>query len=155
MLDQVRTEALIRMAQEEAATALALGNPPFGAILTDLDGNVILSAHNTQYSDSDPTAHSEINALRTVGRLRGTIFFDDLVLFTNASPCSMCLSAAIKAHITRFYFGAPAEGHMDPWLPAEEVAARSSLKIELHGGILAEECRAQIAAARDVIRPLD
>jgi tRNA(Arg) A34 adenosine deaminase TadA len=73
MLEQSRVEALVRLAQAEAAKAIAEGNPPFGAVLTDAEGKVVIAAHNTQNSDLDPTAHSEINLLRAAGKGLGSI----------------------------------------------------------------------------------
>ena len=142
---------LIRASQREAALAVAEGNPPFGCVITDLGLHVVARAHNTELSAADPTAHAEMNALRQLARRLGTGRLEGYVSFANASSCSMCASALIKAGITRFYYGAPPESLMDPWLPMEEVAARSRRPIELHGPILGDECAAQIAAGRDLL----
>lgn len=65
----------------------------------------------------------------------------------------MCFSGSIKARITKFYYGAPPEPHMDPWLPMENIVALSKLPLEVHGPILGDECAAQIAQGRDAIAP--
>ena len=140
---------LIRACQREAAVAIATGNPPFGCVITDADLRVVGRAHNTELSDADPTAHAEMNALRQLSRRLGTGRLHGHVSFANASSCSMCMSALIKAGLTRYYYGAPPEPLMDPWLPMDEVAARSRRAIEVHGPILGDECAAQIAAGRD------
>ncbi len=149
--DKSTKEKLIALAQEQAQKAIDGGNPPFGAILTDATGNVIGAAYNTQNSDTDPTAHAEIKLLRDVGQKLKTRYLPGYYLFGNAEPCSMCMSGAIKAKITNFYFGAPHEPSMDPELTAEDVASRAKNKIHLEGNILKEACEAQIKLGREIV----
>lgn len=144
-------EELIRECQAEADKSIKSGNPPFGCVITDSEGNIVARDHNTQNSDNDPTAHAEIKALRQLGQKIGSRYLDGYVMFANASSCSMCFSGSIKAHITKFYYGAPPEPSMNPWLPMEEVAAKCSDTIEVHGPILANECAHQIANGRKAV----
>lgn len=58
------------------------------------------------------------------------------------------MSGAVKARITKFYFGAPPEPTMNPWLPMELVAAESKNKVEIHSPINGTECTEQIASDR-------
>ena len=155
MLAQATIEHLIRLTQQEAAQAVAEGNAPFGAVLTDSEGNVIASAHNTQNSDGDPTAHGEINLLRAAAKKLNALVFSEYLLFVNAEPCSMCMSVCIKAKIRHIYFGAPHEPHLDPYLPAAEVASRAKETITLYPRILKESCIQQIAEARQHTPPTD
>ena len=37
---------------------------PFGAVIIDLDGNVISTGNNKVFANNDPTAHAEIVAIR-------------------------------------------------------------------------------------------
>jgi len=147
-ISSARAEELIRLTQEEAEVAIGEGNVPIACVVTDYGGKVLAQAHNTQNADSDPTAHAEINALRLLGSQMGTRYLDDLVIFSNAEICSMCASACIKAHIYSFYYGAPAETTMDPWLPLEEIAKVSRKPIHIVGPVLGEECASQIARGR-------
>jgi tRNA(Arg) A34 adenosine deaminase TadA len=155
MLEQSLVEELIRLAQAEAAKAIGEGNPPFGAVLTDAQGKVVITAHNSQSSDFDPTAHSEINLLRAAGKALGSISLSGYLLFSNAEPCSMCMSASIKAGIRHIYYGAPHEPHLDPYLPAADVVKRAKEPIFLYPDILREECIRQIAEARKITPPTD
>ena len=150
-LDQPKKEQLIKLAQGQAQKSIDSGNPPFGAVLTDAQGNVIEAAYNTQNSDIDPTAHAEINLLRKTGKKLGTRYFPGYILFANAEPCSMCMSAAIKAQIAHFYFGALHEPSMDPELSAQDVASRAKNKIRLEGSILQESCETQIKGGRETL----
>jgi tRNA(Arg) A34 adenosine deaminase TadA len=147
-MTEERTIELIKECQSEAQKAIDSGNPPFGCVITDAEGNIVARAFNTQNSDTDPVAHAETKALTQLGKKLRSRYLDGYVIFANASSCSMCMSGAIKAHITRFYFGAPPEPSMDPWLPMEEVASKAKNPIEVHGPILGDECAAQIADGR-------
>ena len=143
-------ESLIRECMAEAQKAIDSGNPPFGCIITDKDGNIKVRAHNTQQSDNDPSAHAEINAMRSLGQKIKSRYLDGYIMFANASSCSMCMSGAIKAHITSFYFGAPPELSMDPWLTMSDIAAKSKLEVEVHGPILGDECSKQVTQGREL-----
>jgi len=143
-------EKLVRECMNEAQKAIDSGNPPFGCVITDKDGNIKAKGHNTQQSNNDPTAHAEINAMRILGGKIGSRYLDDYVMFANASSCSMCMSGAVKAHITEFYFGAPPEPSMNPWITMDEVAEKSKNEIGVHGPVLGDECATQIAEGRNI-----
>jgi tRNA(adenine34) deaminase len=143
-----RTIALIRICQEEAEACIAAGDPPFGCVLTDLEGNILMRDRNTQNSDTDPTGHAEINAIRKLCVKKASRRLDHCVLFSNAESCSMCMSAAIKAHIRHFRFGAPTEESLDPMLTPQDIAARSKEPLDIHRSILSQECADQIARGR-------
>lgn len=149
-----RAEEIIRLCQSEAEIAISEGNVPIASITTDMDGNVLVTAHNTQNTDNDPTAHGEINALRKLSALRGNRYLDGCVIFGNAEICSMCASAGIKAHIYAYYYGAPAEPSMDPWLPVTDIAKVSKNPLYIEGPILGEDCAAQITRGRVQIENL-
>jgi tRNA(adenine34) deaminase len=142
-------ESLIRLCMREAALAATGGNPPFGAVLMDADGRILATAHNKQVSSNDPTAHAEINVLRTGGAIRRSASLDGCGIAVNAEPCSMCLSAIVKSGITRLVYGAPHEPHLDPYLPAAEVLARARRPPTVIAGVLGDECADQIRAYRE------
>ncbi|HUS26115.1 MAG TPA: nucleoside deaminase [Nevskiaceae bacterium] len=148
-MTEEQIEQLIQECQVEASKSIKNGNPPFGCVITDADGNIVAQDHNTQNSDNDPTAHAEIKALRQLGKSIGSRYLDGYIMFANASSCSMCTSGSVKARITQFYYGAPPEPSMNPWLPMEEVAAKCKNPVEVHGPILGDECAAQIAQGRE------
>ncbi len=150
-IDAGMREAFMRLAMDQAQLAIESGNPPFGAILADEDGNVVAAAYNTQNSDTDPTAHAEINVLRKAGGILGTRHLDNFCIVVNAESCPMCMSAAIQSRITHFYFGAPHEPRLDPDITAQDVARRAKSHIYMERGILQEACEAQIRRGREVI----
>ncbi len=147
-ISDTRVEELVRQCQQEAEKSIQEGNPPFGCVITDLGGNILMTAHNTQNTDNDPTAHAEITGLRQLGQKLRSRYLDDCIMFANAESCSMCMSASIKAHIKVFYFGAASEAKMNPWLTVRDVAAKATTPLEIHSPILGEECAEQIERGR-------
>lgn len=78
---------------------------PFGAVITDLDGNVISVASNLVLEKHDPTAHAEVEAIRLAGEKLGTHDLSNCILYATGYPCPMCLSAIIWANIKKVYYG--------------------------------------------------
>lgn len=76
---------------------------PFGAIIVK-DGEIISEAHNTVLSDTDPTAHAEINAIRKACKKLNNFHLDGCTLYTSSEPCPMCLGAIYWAHLKRVVF---------------------------------------------------
>ena len=141
-------ENLIRMAMQEAQKAAEEGNYPFGTVVTDLEGNVIAVAHNTQETDKDPTAHAEINLIHQLAKSHKPEEFSQYYLISNAESCSMCFSAAIKAGIVHYIFGARSEMHMEPFLTVADVVKYCRTKLDITYYVLEEGCRLQIAEVR-------
>lgn len=142
-------EKLVGLAMQEAQIAATEGNYPFGAVMTDIKGNVLARAHNTQNSDHDPTAHAEINLIRLLAKSHNEADFSGFCLVSNAESCSMCMSAAIKAGITHYIFGAPSEPHMEPYLTVTDMLAFCHVKLDISFSVLADACRAQIMEIRE------
>ncbi len=147
-------EDLIRLALQEAHLAANEGNYPFGAVIADVKGHIIGSAHNTQETDRDPTAHAEINLIRKLAKIYEPEEFDKFYLASNAESCSMCFSAAIKAGIVHYIFGAPSEAHMEPFLTVTEVAKFCRVSLDISYGVLEQECIRQISGIRSEQRKL-
>ena len=78
---------------------------PFGAVITDKNGNIIASSHNSVIASNDPTAHAEVNTIRKACKKLGTHDLSGYILYTSCYPCPMCLSAIIWANIKEVYYG--------------------------------------------------
>ncbi len=63
-----RDMELLKQAVEIARLARQHGNHPFGALLADAEGNVLLSAENTVVTERDCTGHAETNLMRLASR---------------------------------------------------------------------------------------
>lgn len=79
---------------------------PFGAVITDKNGNVISLESNQVLIKNDPTAHAEMEAIRSACKKLNSHDLSDCILYTTCEPCPMCLSAIIWANIKEVYYGA-------------------------------------------------
>ena len=82
---------------------------PFGAVITDKDGNIISEGNNKVLCDLDPTAHAEVVAIRRACKKLNTYDLSGYVLYTSCEPCPMCLSAIIWSNIKTVYYGCTKE----------------------------------------------
>ena len=80
---------------------------PFGAVIAR-DGRIVAEAVNTVTATLDPTAHAEVNAIRTAAKVLGSFTLAGCELYTSCEPCPMCLAAAHWARMDAIYFGASA-----------------------------------------------
>ena len=97
----------------DAAVGLALDlarqpglEMPIAAVVVAPDGRVIGRGVNRRESDSDPTAHAEILALREAGRALGDWRLTGCTLAVTLEPCTMCAGATVLARVQRLVFGA-------------------------------------------------
>ena len=78
---------------------------PFGAVITDKEGNIIANGNNKVLKNNDPTAHAEIVAIREACKKLNTYDLSEYKLYTSCEPCPMCLSAIIWSNIKKVYYG--------------------------------------------------
>lgn len=86
---------------------------PFGAVITDKNGNIIAEGNNQVLKDLDPTAHAEIVTIRKACEKLKTYDLSEYILYTSCEPCPMCLSAIIWANIKTVYYGCTKEDAAD------------------------------------------
>jgi tRNA(Arg) A34 adenosine deaminase TadA len=72
------------------------GLRPFGALITKGE-QVISTGVNTCIRDQDPTAHAEINAIRSACKALGRTNLSECVIIASAQPCPMCQAACFHA----------------------------------------------------------
>jgi tRNA(Arg) A34 adenosine deaminase TadA len=145
-----RREAdLLRASFEVAARAVKAGNHPFGAVLADKEGRILLEAENTVVTDGDITGHAETNLVRMIDRETYGGALENSTLYASTEPCAMCSGAIYWAGIgrvvyglsqTRFYSsltGARKQEGFD--LPCREVFARGGRPVEVIGPTLEDE----------------
>lgn len=135
----------MRQALALARNAALRGEVPVGAILVR-DGLVLGEGANAPIHDHDPTAHAEIVALRTAAKRVGDYRLNDSTLYVTLEPCIMCASALVHARIHRVVFGA--------WDPKAGGAGsiadifgipQLNHRVDVFGGVLAEECGTLLA----------
>ncbi len=94
--------ALLRRSIELSISAVAHGNHPFGALLADADGQVVLTAENTVLTERDITGHAETNLVRLAARTHPDL--SAFSLYTSCEPCAMCAGAIYWAGVGRVVF---------------------------------------------------
>lgn len=82
---------------------------PFGAVITDKEGNIISTGNNQVFKNNDPTAHAEIMAIRNACSKLNTYDLSNYILYTLCEPCPMCLSAIIWSNIKEIYYACTRE----------------------------------------------
>lgn len=82
---------------------------PFGAVIVDKSGNIIVKGNNMVLANNDPTAHAEVTVIREACKKLGTYDLSGCTLYTSCEPCPMCLSAIIWANIKEVYYACTRE----------------------------------------------
>lgn len=80
------------------------GNHPFGALLVDADGNVVLEAENTVVTERDCTGHTESNLMRMANARFNPEFLRRRTLYTSTEPCAICAGAIYWGNVRRVVF---------------------------------------------------
>lgn len=131
--DELWMQEALRCAQR----ALDADEVPVGAVVV-CERRIIGRGWNRNLTDSDPTAHAEIVALREAGRNLGNHRLGGCELFVTIEPCAMCAGAAVHARLRRLVYGAddPKAGAVHSTL---QVVNHPSLnhRMEIRGGVLA------------------
>lgn len=135
----------MRQALELAAQADERNEVPVGAIVV-LDDQVIGRGFNIPISGCDPSAHAEIQALRDAASHLENYRLVDATLYVTIEPCSMCAGAIVHSRIKRVVYGAlePKAGVAISQTHFFEEAWLNH-RVEVQGGVLAEECSSKIS----------
>lgn len=135
------------------ALALTANCPdlPFGAVIASCETGEVL-AEGWNRSTVNPTWHAEIDVLNRLADAGWRGDRSDLVLYTTAEPCPMCMSAILWSGVGTVVFGASIR-HLQQhgWrqidIRAHEVLRRSpGWTCTLVGGVLEPECQALFEA---------
>jgi tRNA(Arg) A34 adenosine deaminase TadA len=97
-------ERFMRMAIHMSIENVKQGGGPFAALIVK-GGEIVSTGINSVAEDNDPTAHAEINAIRSATQKLQQFKLTDCVLFTTCEPCPMCLGAIYWAGISTLYYG--------------------------------------------------
>ena len=130
----------MRAAISEAKIAAQAGEVPVGAVVV-VDDEIIASGINRTISDSDPSAHAEIVALRAAAHELDNYRLTGATLYVTLEPCTMCMGALVQARIDRLVFGAydPKAGAAGSAIDLTDSPAFNH-SFEINGGVLADEC---------------
>lgn len=112
---------------------------PVGAVLA-LDGEIVGEGWNHSISQSDPSGHAEIGALRDAGKRLGNYRFPGSTLYVSLEPCVMCAGAIVHARVARVVYATDdpktgAAGSVFDTLVSE----RHNHRVAVSRGLCAEE----------------
>jgi tRNA(Arg) A34 adenosine deaminase TadA len=155
----------LHMAIETARKAREHGNHPFGAVLVDEQGRLLLEAENTVVTGRDCTGHAETNLMRKASSELSPEALASCTLYTSTEPCAMCSGAIFWGGVSRVVFALSEVGLLEMAagpagvgvdnevgagtrpaptflnLPCREVFSRGGRSIEVLGPLLVEEAR--------------
>ena len=144
-------EDYMRIALLEAQKAADAGEVPIGAVIVK-DGVIVGRGHNTTETDKDPSCHAEMSAIRDAAKTLGGWRLPGCDMYVTVEPCSMCAGAIVLARIECLFIGTE-----DPKAGAcvslfnITTDQRLNHQVELHTGLLKEECSAML---KDFFRKL-
>jgi tRNA(Arg) A34 adenosine deaminase TadA len=135
-----------------ARRSMTHGNHPFGAILVDDGGKVLLEAENGYLPAHDGTAHAERLLATEACRTLSADIRAKATLYSSAEPCAMCAGAIYWAGIGRVVYGLsehrlrgvtgnhPENPTLD--LPCREVFRSGQRPTDVMGPMLEDEAEA-------------
>jgi tRNA(Arg) A34 adenosine deaminase TadA len=145
-------EHFLRRSFEVARRSMTHGNHPFGAILVDDGGKVLLEAENGYLPAHDGTAHAERLLATEACRTLSADVRAKATLYSSAEPCAMCAGAIYWAGIGRVVYGLsehrlrgvtgnhPENPTLD--LPCREVFRSGQRPTDVMGPMLEDEAEA-------------
>ena len=149
----------LRRSFDVARSAVSHGNHPFGALLVDQNGTVLIEAENGYMPSRDATAHAErLLATQACCTVTPDIL-RSATLYSSAEPCAMCAGAIYWAGIGRMVYGLsehrlrditgnhPENPTLD--LPCRDVFASGQRATEVVGPLLEDEAAAVHAGVWD------
>ena len=135
-------EEFMAIALEEAKIAFQEDEIPIGAVLVK-DERIIARGHNRTITLKDPTAHAEIQTLRSGALILNNYRLPETSLYVTVEPCIMCYGALIHARIGRLIYGA--EEYRTGAINSVFNFSNNNLinhRFQVTSGILKEECAA-------------
>lgn len=139
----------LRQAIELAGRSRQRGNHPFGALLVDPSGQMVLEAENSVETEQDCTGHAELNLMRLASKRFTRDYLAGCTLYTSTEPCAMCSGAIYWGNVRRVVYALseakllqitgnnPANPTMH--LPCREVLQRGQYGIEVVGPLIEDE----------------
>lgn len=94
----------MKMAIDLSIKNVENGGGPFGAVVVR-DGEVISTGVNRVVPNNDPTAHAEVNAIRSACQKLQNFQLKGCTVYSSCEPCPMCMSALYWAGVERICYG--------------------------------------------------
>jgi tRNA(Arg) A34 adenosine deaminase TadA len=107
--------AFLARARELRDQAVREGDQAYGAVVVR-DGVIVGEGRNYVVLQTDPTAHSELLAVRDAARRLGTRDLSQCDVYSTATPCAMCQGALYWARVHRVFTESTLEQGLVPKL---------------------------------------
>lgn len=142
-------EFYLRRCIEISRASRESGNTPFGALLVDEEGKIVMEQGNIEITEKICTGHAETTLAARASHEFSKDFLWKCTLYTTAEPCAMCAGAIYWANIGRVVYGMTEKrlleltgsDEQNPTfdLPCREVFSRGQKEIQVIGPIEAVE----------------
>lgn len=119
------------------------GNTPFGALLVNQHGEIILEQENIEITEKVCTGHAETTLVQRASHLYSKEELASCVLYTTAEPCAMCTGAIYWSNVGTIVYGMTekrlltltGDDDQNPTfdLPCREVLARGQKEVMVIG----------------------
>jgi tRNA(Arg) A34 adenosine deaminase TadA len=96
---------LLYEAGKLAHKAKLKGNHPFGCLLVDANGTILMEGENTVTTEHNDCGHAETNLMIAASRKYGRDFLATCSIYTTGEPCAMCTGAIYWANVRRIVIG--------------------------------------------------
>lgn len=126
------------------------GNHPFGAVVVDPEGHILVVGENAVVTGQDCTAHAELVAVRQASMTYDRDFLSECSLYASTEPCAMCAGAIYWSNIRRVVYGLSQKGLYELidspsadelLLSCEDVFSKGNQEIEVVGPLMEGEAR--------------
>lgn len=136
-------EFYLRRAIEVSRESRKAGNTPFGAILVNAEGEIVMEQPNVEITEHICTGHAETTLAARASHEFSRDYLWNCTLYSTAEPCAMCSGAIYWANIGRVVYGMTekrlleltGDNEQNPTfsLPCREVFARGQKDIKVEG----------------------
>lgn len=139
--DKQFMKAALSLAREAAAD----GEAPIGAVIVR-GGETVGCGRNRREKNKDALCHAEIEAISNACKRLGGWRLTGCTIYVTLEPCPMCAGAIINSRIERVVFGAydKKAGSCGSVINLFELPYNH--KPELIGGIMENECAAELSS---------
>jgi creatinine deaminase len=120
----------LEAAIEEAQQGMREGGIPIGSVIVH-GGAIIGRDHNRRVQRKSAILHGEMDALENAGRRLASVY-QESILYTTLSPCSMCSGAILLYGVPRVVIG-----ENQTFMGEEELLRSRGVSVEV---LQSEEC---------------
>ncbi|MGG3799947.1 nucleoside deaminase [Metabacillus fastidiosus] len=119
------------------------GNTPFGAILVDDSGNILMEQENIELTEHKCTGHAETALMERASQTYSKEFLWNCTLYSTAEPCAMCSGSIYWGNVGRVVYGITekrlleltGDNDINPTfdLPCRDIFARGQKDVQVIG----------------------